>query len=357
MATRAEGDNKEAEISSEIRIIESNLQEHGLVKVDCTCGRHFYTSNRSNCFCPSCVGMPKLLEEPNIMVEESGELSDHLRNFFQTRGYSNQQALRIDNTIGQTSFVVAAVQALEKPLFHGTAFPASPIFVLQPSIRTTDIGLIESGGFLNSFINVSTLKYKATLNDYSKAITDWLEFFKSEFPDRLLKVEYRSKEDDWGMGQFQGSIVDIYLDDIPVGDLIFWRNFPSKEGRVNFIDCGFGYERLLWAKNGGEFRSVVFGINICPDIATLDAIRTTVLVMMSGVNAYENKDRIRVQKLRQFIGEINNRFKGKYDQLESLTRDMFEYWEKYMEAMWPINANYLYWKLRGYLKEEGGLIE
>ncbi len=268
------------------------------------CGSRFLAKVESDvCGRLSCVGGVQLPRRRGAPISLS-HLYNHMSDFFLQRGYHYASLPSIRNPQKDTSFVVAAIQYFNAYLDQGFSEDSDMIFAPQPCVRLKDFPLeFSKQGFLKSFVNVASIKIGASIQQYCKALDDWIDYISSigihasnlriVFCDSYVNI--RNLYYGWG--------IDLVCNGLEIGHCNYYDAVcvNGKEIQTG-IDCGFCIERFLWLVNGGTF----WGNLLSEDMQIIynklnleaeDLMRTIVLAHMSGITIGPRNDGFQLKRM------------------------------------------------------------
>ncbi|WP_206686256.1 hypothetical protein [Kribbella qitaiheensis] len=183
-----------------------------------------------------------------------------------------------------TDLTVSAVQALDPFLKDGQDRVYRSGFLPQPVVRLTgqrdDHGELRDG-FLTSFVNISHIQPITHHDEFAEAIDIWLSVL-SRLGMHARHITIYGHLKIWQRDQVQGITLRFRHLDLTVGDInLLWNaNQPQRMA----VDLGSGLERLAWARSRSDWKDLVFGpFATAAPLATLDAIRTTTLLLGHGI--------------------------------------------------------------------------
>ncbi len=286
--------------------------------------------------------------------QETLGLESAISHVFAMEGYEHVPAMPVNQACGQTYFVVAAVQILERALQNELPLPSGPFYVAQPSIRETASSLIEQGGFSNSFVNIATVQANARYEDHQRHLEKWLQVLDQVGIHRnKVTLTERDKSDNWGKGEMLGLVTDIDYMGLQLGDAVFWQEFPQdSRPTVNISDCGFGLERIVWALNGGSYFDAINAGE--QNSLRADALRTAALMFISGVSPYGDSVRQRSDRFKQLINIVRKET-GQVS-IDSLIANYFDFWAAFIKPDAPGSLenvkSYTIHKMKGLVEKE-----
>ncbi len=348
------------ETNSEERLLLDQLGKKlitdGWLSALCLNGHYFFRPDAQNkrCGLYDCDGYIFLHSHQERNYREVLDIESVIGQAFRKEGYDHMPAMPVNQTRGQTYFVVAGVQTLEQALQNELPLPTKPFYVAQPSIRETPISLIEQGGFSNSFVNIATVHANARFDEHLQNLEKWLQILDQVgIRQDKITLTARVVPDNWGKGEMRGLVTDINYMGLQIGDAVFWQKFPQdNRPAVNISDCGFGLERIAWAINGGSyFDAINAGEH---NSFRADALRTAVLMFISGVNPYADRVRQRTDRFRQLISTV--RKEASQIPIDSLIANYFDFWIAFINSNAPgslENAkSYTIHKIKGLVETE-----
>lgn len=175
-------------------------------------------------------------------------------------------------------FIVAGVQILDGVIHNDAEIPENRSLVFQPSVRLKFLPTIAANpGTFSSFVNIASLAVNRPHEEHEEVTEDWLNFLnKLKIPN--ISTSRRATQSDWGRGEFQNEVFDIYSGETHIGDAVFRTGIPQDSRQsINISDISFGYERLLLVLG---IVSEIFDLNAR---SQMDLERTLTLILGSGI--------------------------------------------------------------------------
>jgi hypothetical protein len=270
-----------------------HLRSHWTECVCASCGDVFYKKpSKSDNTCGSfdCEGGYRFLtsKPPRRTYLTPLRISQMYVAFFKAGPYTESGAVPLIGHGANHVFTGTAGQICDDALFRGKKYDATPYFLAQPVVRMQPS---TQDGFLKSFINISLERLDSRAIDHLRGFEDYLHFLSHlgvYVGDLRLKV-YEDRPN-WGTGEFRSAVIGVYHDGLEIGVLNYFTDIPQTgRSALTMSDISFGLERVAWSLN----RSHRFVDMIGPAMELtrstphdlLDAYRTNVLLMLSGVKS------------------------------------------------------------------------
>src|SRR3989344_1031207 len=225
------------------------------------------------------------------------DLAEMSKTFFSNkRSYIYHKPLHISSEASKTLFVGAGVQLFNSS--RNIEKLVGDIYISQPVIRTQYLGKAsENEGISTSFVNLCTLKKKATFEDFIQYFENWLDFLSYiGIYASLLTIHLKSKITNWGQGEFENLSAHISYDKIEIGDVSYCIKMPIEHERQNICDAGFGLERIAFALNGCYYKNI-FPTELEINENILDIIRTVTIMVGSGIVSGNKSSSYRLKKM------------------------------------------------------------
>jgi alanyl-tRNA synthetase len=235
------------------------FKEIGFERKKCSCGKYYWSLNQENCGDP---------DEHNIeysffrKVDEKLTLDEFWKkfsDFFKKRGHEEINRYPVvSRWRPDLYFTIASIQdfqRIEKGVMD-FEYPANPLIVPQVCLRFNDIPHVGfTGRHLSSFIMAGQHSFNWPKEGYWKDKTIELDY---EFLTKELgikKEEITFIEDVWAMSDFSefGACLEIFSKGLEIVNAVFteFSYFGEiKELQKKVVDVGWGFERLLWFRNG-----------------------------------------------------------------------------------------------------------
>lgn len=190
----------------------------------------------------------------------------------------------INNPYTDTDFIIAGLQTINPVLNGEQQFKTDKWLSFQPVIRLVDkekCGVEE--GFFTSFVNVCEIATNTNYIDYLQDVENWIDILSgcslhSSGLQLILKPSTTA---------YNGVGLEFNYKGLELGQANLY-SFDINGVIVMMSDFGFGYERILWAINGGKnfFAPFVSKYDyLFGDLKEVDRIRTITLMAMSGISA------------------------------------------------------------------------
>lgn len=205
---------------------------------------------------------------------------EYIVPLFKESGLKNKVQNNLKNSNKDTDLIIAGFQ---------TAFNQFEIntnkeswYSFQPVVRLNNLNLCgKIEGYISSFVNLCIVEIDISIRQYLYRIDWWIDILsKLSLHVSGLKLLLKRKTT-----KFEGYGIEFQYKGIEIGQANLYR-FVTQQGECLVSDFGFGYERLLWAINGGKnFYYPLFDkFDIKNDnIFECDKIRTAILLIMTGI--------------------------------------------------------------------------
>ena len=188
----------------------------------------------------------------------------------------------INNEYGDTDFIIAGLQTINPFMNNLDDDKINKWCSFQPVVRLNgkDICGIREGYF-TSFVNVCEIDTNTSFIDYLQDVDNWIDILSncSLHTSGLQLILKPSTTAYNGVG------IEFNYKGIELGQAnLYLLNINNEKRMVS--DFGFGYERILWAINGGKnfFAPFVSKYDyLFGDLQEVDRIRTVTLMTMSGM--------------------------------------------------------------------------
>lgn len=207
---------------------------------------------------------------------------EKINKLFTDTSFNKLQLKTLKNENSDTDLIIAGYQAVANLIGKGKVPTHASYYSFQPVIRLNNI--LECGkkeGFLTSFINTCLIDVNTSMEEYLEHIDLWITFLsKLSLHTSGIQLFFKKKTN-----AFNGFGVEFQYKGIEIGQANLYQ---YNEESLSYLisDFGFGYERLLWVINGGDFffdplfdkyDIMHLNTNEC------DRIRTAVLLIMMGI--------------------------------------------------------------------------
>lgn len=233
----------------------------------------------------------------------------------------------IDNKFDDTDFIVAGLQTIN-PIINGEEDNNTyKWYSYQPVIRMIDkdkCGTEE--GYFSSFINICEISTKTDILEYLEDIDKWIDILSNcSLHVSGLQLILKSSTT-----AYNGVGVEFNYKGLELGQANIYKINVNGEERM-FSDFGFGYERILWAINGGTNFYAPFVSKydyLFGDLKEVDRIRTTTLMAMSGIKASSSG---KGKHIRGLIKDIEN-----IETIPNIDNQIKKYYNFYAQFIEPI---------------------
>jgi hypothetical protein len=186
--------------------------------------------------------------------------------------------------VHETDFTISGIQALDPYLKQCQPMRYPGSYLPQPVVRFTgrkDATGALLPGFLTSFINISCVQPVRSVAQHVRLIDSWVSVL-STIGLNARHVRVSGSLAAWRRRDVAGITLRFHHGALEIGDAVLLWNYENPTFMAT--DIGSGLERLRWAIGGRSWPETVFGqlASAIPP-RTLDAIRTAVLVIGSGI--------------------------------------------------------------------------
>lgn len=188
----------------------------------------------------------------------------------------------IDNPYTDTDFIIAGLQTVNPIIYGDLDVKTDKWLSFQPVIRLVEKDLcgVEEGYF-TSFINICEISTNTNYVDYIQDVENWIDLLSScSLHSSGLQLILKPSTT-----AYNGVGLEFNYKGLELGQANLYY-FDINNKKVMISDFGFGYERILWAINGGEnfFAPFVSKYDyLFGDMKEVDRIRTITLMVMSGI--------------------------------------------------------------------------
>lgn len=190
----------------------------------------------------------------------------------------------INNSYADTDFIIAGLQTINPILQGEQQVKTDKWLSFQPVIRLVEkdkCGVEE--GYFTSFVNVCEISTNTNYTNYLQDIENWIDILSScSLHTSGLQIIIKPSTT-----TYNGVGIEFNYKGLELGQANLY-SFDINGDKVMMSDFGFGYERILWAINGGKnfFAPFVSKYDyLFGDLKEFDRIRTTTLMAMSGITA------------------------------------------------------------------------
>lgn len=232
-----------------------------------------------------------------------------------------------------TIFTSAGIQHIETILREKGDLDRDLFAVAQPVIRSQFMDKVKDGTS-TAFINFSVGAIDTDVNEFNMLCQKLSSMIIHRgVPVEALKYKVETIPDKWGERAFTKTVLTIYAKEIEIGEGVFIHDYPVKDDRkIAIADVCLGVERLNWAINPDKpylegfdsFYSDAVDSNAAT--ATIDCIRTSVLMAGEGVRPSHNDPGFRLRRLSKKFVDRNR--ETEFD-TQNLIESSWKYWEKW----------------------------
>lgn len=235
------------------------LKEEGYIRKQCSCGTHFYTTQKDRIVCgdPSCSGGFTFLTK-KIAKHEMDYVQTWLKfsDFFKVRGYTPIERYSVvARWRDDTDFVQASIYDFQPYVVNGEIDPpANPLVVPQFSLRFNDIDNVgitmsHNTGFVMIGQHAFVQKNEWDQDKYFKDLLHWFTIAVG-----IPKEELIMHEDAWAGGGNFGPCMEFFSGGLELGNQVYMMFEQTPEGnkelKLKVLDMGMGQERVAWFSQG-----------------------------------------------------------------------------------------------------------
>jgi len=235
------------------------FKELGFERKKCSCGKYFWSLGKENCGDPDehNIEYSFFKKHPdNISLDEMWK---KFSNFFKKNGHEEINRYPVvSRWRPDLYFTIASIQdfqRIEKDIMD-FEYPANPLIVPQICLRFNDIPHVGfTGRHLSSFIMAGQHSFNWPKEGYwrDEAIRLDFEFLTKELG--IKKEEISFIEDVWAMSDFSefGACLEAFSKGLEIVNAVFTEFSyinEIKELPKKVVDVGWGFERVLWFRNG-----------------------------------------------------------------------------------------------------------
>lgn len=239
--------------------------------------------------------------------------SSQIHRFFKTDLIEPDDVKRPDGDT--TFFTTAGVQHLETMYRQRGDFDHS-FSVYQPCVRSQFMKETREGTS-TSFVNFSSVLLEGGEKDFIEHTNAFINILVSNGvePEDIKFVFAENVPSVWQDKQFGSNNLTLCVNDVEIGESIWVKDFPLTEQKhTSLIEVGLGVERLDWALGKNKYYLPAFNKiyeehkDRSPDeiCSLIDSIRTSTLIIGSGVVPSPKNHGYRARKLLKKFNDTNN---------------------------------------------------
>ena len=239
--------------------------------------------------------------------------SNQLHRYFKTELIEPDDVRRPDGDT--TFFTTAGVQHLETMYRESGDFDQS-FSVYQPCVRSQFMKETREGTS-TSFVNFSSVLLDGGAKDFMEYTNAFINILVSNGvkPEEIKFVFAENVPSVWQSKQFNSNNLTLCVNDVEIGESIWVKDFPLTEQKhTSLIEVGLGVERLDWALGKNKYYLPAFDKiyeehrDHSPDeiCSLIDCIRTSTLIIGSGVVPSPKDHGYRARKLLKKFNDTNN---------------------------------------------------
>jgi len=235
------------------------FKELGFERKKCSCGKYFWSLGKENCGDPDEHGLQYSFFKKQPDKVTFDEMWKKFSDFFKKRGHEEISRYPVvSRWRPDLYFTIASIQdfqRIEKGVMD-FEYPANPLIVPQVCLRFNDIPHVGfTGRHLTSFVMAGQHSFNWPKEGYWRDETIRLDY---EFLTKELgikKEDITFIEDVWAMSDFSefGACLEAFSNGLEIVNAVFtefsYLN-EIKELPKKVVDVGWGFERVVWFKNG-----------------------------------------------------------------------------------------------------------
>ncbi len=259
------------------------------------------------------------------------EFYDRLKKGLDKLNITYKNFNSIDNPYTDTDFIVAGLQTINPIIYGSSEVQLDKWISFQPVIRLIEkdkCGVEE--GYFSSFVNVCEISTNTNYADYIQDIENWIDILSicslhSSGLQLILKPTTTA---------YNGVGLEFNYKGLELGQANLY-NFNINEQNVMMSDFGFGYERILWAINGGKnfFAPFVSKYDyLFGDLKEVDRIRTLTLMAMSGIKGGSSGKSKHMRNLVKEAFGINI-----IPNINEQIKQYYEFYSKFISSLIELN--------------------
>ena len=236
------------------------FKELGFERKRCSCGKYFWSLGKDNCGDPDEHGTEYSFFKKQPESITLDEMWKKFSDFFKKNGHEEISRYPVvSRWRPDLYFTIASIQdfqRIEKGIMD-FEYPVNPLIVPQVCLRFNDIPHVGfTGRHLTSFIMAGQHSFNWPKEGYWRDETIRLDY---EFLTKELgvkKEEVAFIEDVWAMTDFSefGACLEAFSKGLEIVNAVFtefsYFNGEVKELPKKVVDVGWGFERVLWFRNG-----------------------------------------------------------------------------------------------------------
>lgn len=236
------------------------FKELGFERKKCSCGKYFWSLGKDNCGDPDEHGTEYSFFKKQPESITLDEMWKKFSDFFKKNGHEEISRYPVvSRWRPDLYFTIASIQdfqRIEKGIMD-FEYPVNPLIVPQICLRFNDIPHVGfTGRHLTSFIMAGQHSFNWPKEGYWRDETIRLDY---EFLTKELgvkKEEVTFIEDVWAMTDFSefGACLEAFSKGLEIVNAVFtefsYFNGEVKELPKKVVDVGWGFERVLWFRNG-----------------------------------------------------------------------------------------------------------
>ena len=236
------------------------FKELSFERKKCSCGKYFWSLGKDNCGDPDEHGTEYSFFKKQPESITLDEMWKKFSDFFKKNGHEEISRYPVvSRWRPDLYFTIASIQdfqRIEKGIMD-FEYPVNPLIVPQICLRFNDIPHVGfTGRHLTSFIMAGQHSFNWPKEGYWRDETIRLDY---EFLTKELgvkKEEVTFIEDVWAMTDFSefGACLEAFSKGLEIVNAVFtefsYFNGEVKELPKKVVDVGWGFERVLWFRNG-----------------------------------------------------------------------------------------------------------
>ncbi|MCL4387590.1 alanine--tRNA ligase [Candidatus Marsarchaeota archaeon] len=239
------------------------LDSEGFVRKQCKgCGKFFWTADESREYCGDSEHEGYSFMKNNPEEVQLEQFWSKFSKFFENNGHAVIERYPVVSRWRQDLyFTIASIQDFQR-IENGKMsfeYSANPLLVPQMCLRFNDIpNTGVTGRHFTSFIMAGQTAFNYPREGYWRDKTIELNYEALTKIVGAKKKEITYVEDVWAMGDFSefGPSLEAFSGGLELVNNVFtqfeYNNGVRQELSGKVVDVGWGFERLVWFKSGGQ---------------------------------------------------------------------------------------------------------
>ncbi len=244
------------------------LEQEGLRRYRCGCGRYFWAAQAQEPVCGDCEPYSFIGQNIAPRINYLDALKK-FQSFFKKLGYMPIKRYPVvARWRDDIDFVHAAINNFQPYVITGeVAPPANPLTVAQPSLRFNDVDNVGITGrhfTIHNHLEQFTVQKKSEF-DQEKYFLDLLSWLTKglQIPHAALKFH----EDAWSGGGNLGTSLEHFSHGLELGNQVYMTYKITNKGiedlPLKALDMGAGLERYTWLASGSPASYDVVMPTVC----------------------------------------------------------------------------------------------